>query len=397
MEAFMNDRALIVPLMNRLSEYEAREVEWLWPGRVPIGKVTLLCGDPGVGKSFICMDMAARVSVGMGWPEEGWEGEPGTQKPKSSVGGPGDIATRAAEDGSPWHGDGAGVGGGVDTGVSKQPPVAREARGSVLVMSAEDDPFDTLRPRVERAGGDVSRVVLLRGFGEYGRPGAWVATLDHNMDVIGKALAKVERPRLVVIDPVSAFLGGVNSYSNAAVRDVLDRLGDLAAQWGIAVVCVTHVNKSGGVRAAYRVMGSLAFAASPRVVWRVARLSDGRMGMVSVKSNVAGVGGAIAFRIEDGRLVWERAEGVKVVEMEGEPRPMERACEFLREVLSAGPRGAAEVIGEAERAGISVGTLRRAKEICGVGVRRVGREWEWGLEVVAVGQGGEGAAPSRLG
>ncbi len=350
----MFDRRLIVPGMNRLSEYTAQEVEWLWPGRVPIGKVTMLCGDPGMGKSFICMDMAARVSAGLGWPEEEWE-----------KAGPEERTAHASESRA--------------TGES----CATGEPGSVLVMSAEDDPRDTLRPRVERAGGDLSRVVLLHSFGQIGQAGAWVPTLDENMDVIEKAVDRMEGggmgpARLVVIDPVSAFLGRVNSYSNAGVRAVLDRLSDIAAARRVAMVCVTHLNKTAGVRAAYRVMGSLAFAASPRVVWRVAKLSDGRMGMAAVKSNVAGVRGTIAFRLEGGRVEWAKGDGAECVEVERTPGVVEAACRWLEEFLNAGPRGAAEVFAEGERAGHSVAALRRAKEVCGVGVRKEGKGWVWG-------------------
>jgi putative DNA primase/helicase len=378
----MFGREMVVPVTNLLSEYEARPVWWLWPGRVPVGKVTLVCGDPGVGKSFLMMDMAARVTGGWEWPEDSLREEEGSRGNTGVLEQP--PVARGSEGAAAQGGGQAEVGADFGQGEpGRGRPGSLELRRvrkqcSVLVMAGEDDPFDTMRPRIERAGGDTSRVVLLRAVQHVGHAGEWLPALDRHVGQIGSVLKKMDRPRLVIIDPVTAFLGRANSASNAAVRGVLDELSDMAASHGVAVVCVTHVNKAASLRAMYRVMGSLAFAASPRMVWRVEREGEGRGDSRSVmralKNNLGGEAGAIGFRVVDGRVVWERVREPVEAEV---PGALEEACRFLEMVLKDGPRGAVEVVGEAGRVGISVGTLRRAKGVLGVVARKEGAGWVW--------------------
>jgi hypothetical protein len=335
-----------------LHSVKPSDVSWLWPGRIPRGKVTLLAGDPGLGKSFVTMDLAARVSRAGAWPD-----------------GPTTL---------------------------RQP-------GSVLILSAEDDPADTIRPRIEAGGGDLSRVQVVESVrAADGRE----LGLDLSVDVtlLARHLETVERPRLIVIDPISAYLGNVDSHNNAQVRGVLASLARLAMKHGPAIVCVTHLNKNPGGKAVYRTTGSLAFTAAARVVWQITRLPGGTGGgdenaraMLLVKSNLATTRTGLAFTIEtepgtrDPKVRWAPtplhldADAVEEAAAPDEATALPEAVEFLRSYLSDGPMHASEITEIAQRAGISIGTLKRAKPVVGVRTRRApgggrDRPWVWAIE-----------------
>lgn len=340
-----------------LSSVKRSDVSWLWPGRIPRGKVTLLAGDPGLGKSFVTMDLAARVTSGADWPD-----------------GP---------------------------AVSRQP-------GSVLVLSAEDDPADTIRPRIEAAGGDPSRVHVVEGVRESdGRELGLDLAAD--VGVMARHLERMERPRLIVIDPISAYLGNVDSHNNAQVRGVLASLARLAMKHGPAVVCVTHLNKNAGGKAVYRTTGSLAFTAAARVVWQVARLPGGAGGdgggenaraMLLVKSNLGVTRTGLAFTIEvepgsraphDPRVRWAEAplhldaEAVEDAEAPDEATALPEAVEFLRSYLGDGPMDASAIMDVAQKSGISLAAIKRAKPLAGVRSIRAAsgsrhRPWVWELQ-----------------
>lgn len=329
-----------------LSDVQVRPVSWLWPGRVPRGKVTMLAGDPGLGKSFMTMDLAARVTVNADLP---------------------DVR-------SPFR-----------------------TPGSVLVLSAEDDAADTIRPRIEAAGGDPSRVTIVDGVRAHaGAAGTSGLRLDLDLPAVEQHLAAMERPRLIVIDPISAYLGEVDSHSNAQVRGLLADLSRLAASYGPAVLCVSHLNKSAGGKAVYRMMGSLAFTAAARIVWQIERHPDDdtRRVMVLVKSNLDAKRTGLSYRLEDGRVRWdERPVELEACALESEggvggpgweppARGEAAAAEFLVELLAQGPMGATEVMARAEEAGHAERAVRRAKARLSVLSRRPpGAEarWEWSL------------------
>ncbi|MBX3378052.1 MAG: AAA family ATPase [Phycisphaeraceae bacterium] len=346
------------PVLVSLSSVKSEPVRWLWPGRVPRGKVTMVCGDPGLGKSFVMMDMAARVSACLPWPDG--------------------------------------------------PTPLRQA-GSVLVLSAEDDPADTIRPRIEAAGGDPDRVLFLEGVRRQGAVAGLTLKLDAG--AIEAALARMDRPRLIIVDPVSAYMGDTDSHNNAEVRAVLAELSRIAGRWGPSIVCVTHLNKSSGSRAVYRAMGSLAFTAAARMVWLVAKMpgDESRRAMVLVKSNLPASPSGLSFRIEPGgtgadgaggRVRWEAgpvsisADFIEQSSTDDAAGPMDDAAEFLVEALTPGPRPAEDLFREAEQAGIAIKTLRRAKRVLNIRARREGGSgghWVWSLPPGSGGaEGGAG-------
>jgi hypothetical protein len=363
----------------RVSEVEARDVEWLWPGRVAIGKVSLVAGNPGLGKSLVTLDMAARVSRGWAWPgeEHRYEAEPG-----AGGRGQGEEASRANH------------------------RFAIRATGSVLLLSAEDDLSDTIRPRLEAAGADCERVVAIRAMVDPRGGGSYQCLeLARDLQRLARELAAMPDCRLVVIDPLSAYLGQNIESTNAAVRRLLGPLWMLAAARRIAVVVVTHLRKRQGT-ALERAIGSVGFVAASRAAWLVARDPEHaeRRLLVPMKNNLAEDRGGLAYTIvprgERGSpmLVWhpepvrldadELVAVQKTVQVEKKNRA--DAVEWLQGYLLDGPRRASDVRDDAEQAGISYGTLRRAfAELGGKATAlsdSVPRFWMWELPEEGAGR-----------
>jgi putative DNA primase/helicase len=325
------------PILTRLADVRPEPVSWLWPGRIALGKLTLIAGDPGLGKSFLTLDLAARVSRGAPWP---------------------------------------------DARVVAQPA------GGVVLLSAEDDVADTIRPRLDAAGADVRRIVALQAI-RGGRGGERMFDLAGDLPALEDAIASEAGCRLVVIDPVTAYLGGTDSHNNADVRGLLAPLGQLAAAHRLAVVAVTHLNKSAGGAAIYRTMGSLAFAAAARAAWAVVKddADPRRRLLLPIKNNLAPDTGGLAYSIAEGDggpvVAWEdgrvdvTADDALTPER-GKPGPdaeaLDDAKAWLSALLADGPKPAREVDREAREAGHSMGTVRRAK----VALKVESRKPAWG-------------------
>ena len=340
----------ISPVLVRASEIEPTEVGWLWPGRVPAGKLTVLAGDPGLAKSFITTDMAARVSTGAAWPDGG------------------------------------------------QAPL-----GNTIFLTAEDGLADTLVPRLIRLGGDRSRITALTAVSVETTDGDDVVrkerffSLSDDLDALEDAVQQ-EQALLAVIDPITAYFGRGDSYKDAEVRQVLAPVAQLAERTGVAIVVVMHFNKNSAAQnAIYRVANSLAFTAAARSVLGVAPdpEHDGRNLLLSVKINVAAKPAGLGYRVVDldgpdsGVVRWDdEPVTVDAATVFGPARPdspeMSEAKEFLRVVLGSGERVAQrDVVDEAAERGIKEHTLRRAAKSLGVKFERQGfgrgGVWYWSL------------------
>jgi putative DNA primase/helicase len=337
------------PVILRLSEVKPEPVRWLWPGRIASGKLTLIAGDPGLGKSFLTLDIAARVSQGAPWPDA--------------------------------------------------PGISTEA-GGVVILSAEDDPADTIVPRLIAAGADLARINALRA--TVARDGAGRRTeravnLADDLPALSAAIRATPGCRLVVIDPVSAYTGKVDSHVNAETRGLLAPLANLASDLGVAVVLVTHLNKSAGGKALYRAIGSIAFAAAARAAFAVAKDRDdpARRLFLPTKNNLAPDGTGLAYRLGAAAegdvpvLHWEpdavdlTADDALSGDAPDGHRRTERddAADWLRDYLTGGDKPVKEVEADAKAAGISAATLRRAKAALRVQSRKgdFGAGWLWGL------------------
>lgn len=347
------------PVLVALADVEPRAVSWLWPGRIPLGRITLLVGRPGEGKSFVTIEAAARVSTGTPWPD-------GSDCPQ----------------------------------------------GSVILISAEDDPADTIRPRLDAHYADVRRVHLLSavrrvdGDGHYER----MITLA-DVDAIEAALMRLPDCKLIVVDPVGSFLGGgTDAHRDNAVRGVLAPIARLAEKHGAAVLVVAHRRKSTGTNADDLALGSRAFTGIARAVWHLTRDSENkaRRLLLPGKNNLAHEGDGLAFSIigEPARISWERdpvamsaddALASESQSREQKPGPdaeaLDAASGWLLSALGGGPRPAKDLIDEWKNGqGGSERTLNRAKQSLGVDAYRleIPGPWWWRLP-------GKDAKPSQDG
>lgn len=349
-----------VPVLLSLADVKPERVRWLWTGRIALGKVSMIVGDPGLGKSLVTLDLTARVSSGCGWP---------------------DAPTSGASD----------------------VPGARGQPGGVVLLSAEDDAADTIRPRLDAAGADVSRITVLTAVRTVdhasGRESERMFSLADDLAALEAAIDRTPGCRLVIVDPISAYLGGTDSHKNADVRALLAPLGALAARKGVAIVAVSHLNKSGGGSAIYRTTGSLAFPAASRAAWAVARDRDDpeRRLFLPLKNNLGPDAGGLAFRVIVGpgaycpTIRWE--DGPVSVSADdalaanhgnaggGERTERDDAADFLREQLAHGPKPVREVEDEARAAGIRPATLKRARATMGVKARKSAFGGGWMLHL----------------
>jgi hypothetical protein len=337
--------------VDDLSRVAPRGMAWLWPSRVPLGKVTLLVGDPGRGKSLLALDMAARVSRGAPWPD--------------------------AESGS-------------------------APLGSTILLSAEDDTADTIRPRLDALGGDPSRVCVVRAVTWEDREGADVFSLSRDTVGLEGLIRRWRDVRLIILDPVSAYLGGAESYNNADIRRVLAPLQELAERTGVAVLAISHLTKRAAASVMYRAMGSLAFVSAARAVWAAVpdRAAPGRMLLLPVKCNLAGSIKGMAYRIVPHpanpalpTVAWEpepvAMTAQEAMEIALKPALLDRAAEWLDALLSAGPALATEIERRGHNAGLAPATLRRAKTELGVLSCRKGTGWMWRLPECPAPERGE--------
>jgi AAA domain len=322
-----------------LSDVAPERVEWLWEGRIPKGKLTIVEGDPGTGKSAMIMDLTARVSAGRTMPD--------------------------------------GSGGGAAAGV--------------VILSAEDGLADTIRPRLDAAEGDPERVLALTT--KYDDSvGDQLLSLPQDMQLIAQGIEEVEAD-LVTIDPLVGFLGSeIDSHRDQDVRRVLAALATLAQWTGAAVVAIRHLNKNVGGNALYRGGGSIGFIAAARSGLLVAKdpEDEARRVLALQKSNLARPAPSLAFSLE------EAQNGAVVVNWLGESllgagqllaanygggnhAKADEAKMFLAETLKGGPAPARQVVEEGEGAGYSKRTLERAKADLGVESIKRGNEWFWSL------------------
>ncbi len=317
---------------QRASTITPMAIEWLWPGRIPSAKITLIAGDPGLGKSLIGVDLAARVSAGRAMPGE----------EKSTTGA-----------------------------------------GPVIIISAEDDPRDTLVPRLWVAGADLDNVYFFTGrLAPSGIGGTCPFRLDESLADLDEMLSMFMGPRMVIIDPVSAFMGEYDANSNQHVREALAALGSLAEKHGCAMVLISHLNKSSGSRSVYRVMGSLAFPAAARVVWQVDRDPDQPQErlMSAVKMNLAREASAMRYRVEDEegfpRLEWLGESDICADDLQDgvqeKTSARAEAEQVLKLMLENGPMNATDVLRQARELGLSEHAVRSARKRLGVKIQREG-------------------------
>lgn len=327
-----------------INDVLAEKIEWLWPGRLAMGKMTLLCGDPGLGKSTLTTDIAARTSTGAKWPDGG-------------------EATEA---------------------------------GSVILFSAEDGIADTIKPRLEAAGADLTKIHAFDCVKEQITKNGQVRRRGFNLETdlprLTDVITKIGDVKLVIIDPITSFIGRVDSHKNSEVRNLLEPVARMAQEHKLAVLAITHLSKgTGATKAIYRAIGSLAFAAVSRLVFLLAadlRDPEKRL-LLPIKANITARQPGLGFRItsagEDAppKIDWEN-EGIDITadqyfeQVLNSPKiksAVATAVSFLSEKLSGGPILSTELEEAVQSQGISDATYRRARQQ--LGIRRQKRRDKW--------------------
>ena len=349
-------------VMVNLEDVKPRNVDFIWPGRLAKGKHTALAGEGGIGKSQITIDMMARVTKGLAWPDA--------------------KEIRAA-------------------GWAKE--LESAPKGYCIVLSAEDAADDTIVPRLIAAGGDpkfVKFVSMVKGNGGE-RKFSLQDDLTKLKDYCRKLTADTKVPvQLIVIDPASSYMGGaIDASKNTAVRSVLDPITRLAEDLQCAVVSITHFRKGTSPKAVDKVMDSVAFVNAPRCAlacyldpsdvgdFNNEGPSSGRnYVLLSIKTNLRGErAGGLSYRIEEviggdglidarnntpirtSRIVWQgktdlTADQISQMETERGTPKLNEAIKWVREILPEDvPVLIAEVRERAEDDGIAPDTLKRAK------------------------------------
>jgi putative DNA primase/helicase len=232
-------------------------------------------------------------------------------------------------------------------------------------------------------------------------------TLERDITALRDTVASLDDVRLVIIDPVSAYLGSVDSHKNAEVRSVLMPLAELASDLRVAIVCISHLNK-GSSTPLYRAMGSVAFVAAARSVWIFAKSPDdpARRLMIPGKMNLAPDVEGMEYSLEDQAGVvtvrWGHAINVAADTVLGTETPDERseraeAVQWLRERLSGGPVEVKKLEADARNAHLAWRTLRRAKDAIGAVSSKdaFSSGWLWHLPQHGH-EGGQPPTPSSL-
>ncbi len=332
-------------VLVRTSEIEPERIGWVWPGIVASRRITGLVGYPGLGKSQVAIDLAATVSTGRSWP------------------------------------------GGV----------ANHNAGGVIILAAEDDAADTIVPRLIAAGANLSGVHVVKAVkGDDGLERAFSLAVD--LDRLEREY-DLRQVRLLVVDPVSAYLGtakssGINRNHGADVRTVLGRLATFAGQHDLGVLAISHLNKTSGARAITRIMGSLEWVAAPRAVFLVTEeAGTERRLFLPLKNNLAPDRIGYAFEIEN-KVV---ADGIHTSAVRwsndlvmisadealaaAAKKVTTGAIDFLQQVLSNGPVDQTEIVRLGKEAGYTEKNLRTAREKLGVTPRKEGfggnGKWVW--------------------
>lgn len=323
-------------------ELKPQPIRWLWREWLALAKLHILAGAPGQGKTTIAVSFAATVTSGGRWP-----------------------------DGSQCE------------------------AGNVLIWSGEDDPADTLLPRLLAAGADASRVFFVTG----ARINGEVEPFDpsREMAALQAEAARVGNVRLIIIDPIVNAVAG-DSHKNSETRRSLQPLVDLAASIGAALVGITHFSKAGqGSDPTLRLLGSVAFSALPRVVMVAAKVKsedrEDRRIFARSKSNIGPDQGGFEYHLEQfepqpgilaSYVAWGNPVEGSARELltdpaeqdNGHASALDAAAQFLRDVLSDDVVPTKTIETEAKAAGISWATVRRASNELGV-KKRKGADGKW--------------------
>ncbi len=338
-----------------MSEVEAETVEWLWQSRIPLGKLTVLDGDPGLGKSVITMDLAARVTRGRAFPD------------------------------------------GVVDHVGNLDHV--DHLGGVVILSAEDGLADTIKPRLDAAGADTSRIVAISTVPDRGG-NERTMSIPEDIGTIEAAIRRVDA-KLVIVDPLMAFLSGKANYDQD-VRKALTPLARMAESTGVAVLVVRHLNKQQGGKAIYRggsSIGIIGAARSGLVVEAHPDNKDLRV-LAMNKSNLAEKAASFTYSVttaenDAAKVAWGTTTDLDADDiLNPDTSEVGKAMAWLTDKLRDVPLPSNTVFEEGREAGFSKKTIQRAKDALNIKAKKdgLGGTWRWHLED---GQGSQDSQDSQ--
>jgi predicted ATP-dependent serine protease len=314
--------------MIKMSEVQSQEIEWLWYPFIPYGKLTIIQGDPGDGKTTLVLNIAAKLSKG-----EGLEPE---MNPSNPI--------------------------------------------NVIYQTAEDGLSDTVKPRLELAGADCEKILVIDES---------IKSLSMIDERLEEALARTGA-KLLILDPIQAYLGGGMDMNRAnEARDMTKRLGALAEKYRCAILLIGHMNKASGNKAAYRGMGSIDFFAVARSVLLVGRVEgeSNIRAVVQIKNNLAAFGHPKGFELSEDGFQWLGDYEITADEVLGGIAPKANKLEQAKQML----RGLAEksnivqsneIFDIAKEMDISKRTLENAKKELGIRAKKINNTWYWELDKI---------------
>jgi archaellum biogenesis ATPase FlaH len=309
----------------RMNEVEATAINWLWYPYIPYGKITVIQGDPGDGKTTVVLAIAAAVTMGLPLPESKTATEPMT----------------------------------------------------VIFQTAEDDLSDTVKPRLVQSGADCGRVIVIDESEKE------LSLSDFRIE---QAITQTGA-KLFILDPLQAYLGAdVDMHRANEMRPVLKRIGAIAEQTGCAIVVIGHLNK-GTNKSQYRGLGSIDIQAAARSVLTVGRVKNTSYlrAIAQGKNNLAPEGKTIGFELDPATgCRWAGVLEMTIDELLSGVMPerdttYDKAVDFLKTELTDRDIAAAILFEKAEEQGIGERTLKKAKQALDIGSFRKDNRWYWSV------------------
>src|SRR5262245_42479459 len=339
-------------ISRRGADITPKRIDFLWAGRLARGKHTAFAGEPGDGKSQLSVYVAATVSKGGEWPcDEG-----------------------------------------------------RAPVGNVIIFNAEDGADDTIVPRLIAADADLERIHIVSAVLQEDGKGRRTFNLQADLALLERKIREIGNVALVIIDPISSYMGKADSHKNSEVRGALEPASEMAERMKVAILSITHFSKAGSGntnKALHRFIGSIAFVGAPRAAFAVIEDADneGRMLVLHAKNNMASKPQGLAYRLlqtivgdnivasfvhwEDTPVAISADQALGAAESIGNRTSKEEAIDFLRDIWGQGEVPAQGGQPAARKAGIAAKPLGSARETLKLKPRRdgfgPGAVWSWSL------------------